>query len=78
MPTGRAAAVSRRVGSSRPGPTTALAWETILDLGAGPDPLRSRLERAVREAVHAAGFPPEQPCHPAACSPRPWGSRGGS
>ena len=42
----------------RPGPTTALAWETILDLGEGPGPLHARLGDAVRAAVHAGRVPP--------------------
>ncbi|MFF3065063.1 PLP-dependent aminotransferase family protein [Oerskovia sp. NPDC057915] len=37
---------------------TALAWETILDLGAGPGPLHGRLEDAVREAVFTGRVPP--------------------
>ncbi|MFF2622702.1 MocR-like pyridoxine biosynthesis transcription factor PdxR [Oerskovia jenensis] len=41
-----------------PGPTTALAWETILDLGAGPGPLHGRLENAVREAVFTGRVTP--------------------
>ncbi|RXR27341.1 PLP-dependent aminotransferase family protein [Oerskovia turbata] len=41
-----------------PGPTAALAWETVLDLGAGPGPLHRRLEDAVREAVLAGRVPP--------------------
>ncbi|MFF2272888.1 PLP-dependent aminotransferase family protein [Agromyces sp. NPDC058136] len=36
---------------SRPAPGPSLAWETLLDLGSGPAPLRERLERALREAV---------------------------
>lgn len=35
----------------------ALAWETLLDLGDEPLPLRDRLERAVRDAVHAGRIP---------------------
>ncbi|WP_136707556.1 PLP-dependent aminotransferase family protein [Agromyces sp. H66] len=35
----------------------ALAWETLLDLGDAPLPLRDRLERAVREAVQAGRIP---------------------
>ena len=35
----------------------ALAWDTLLDLGDGPLPLRDRLERAVREAVQAGRIP---------------------
>ncbi|WP_022888857.1 PLP-dependent aminotransferase family protein [Agromyces italicus] len=36
---------------SRPAPGPSLAWETLLDLGSGPEPLRDRLERAIRDAV---------------------------
>ncbi|SFR91118.1 GntR family transcriptional regulator / MocR family aminotransferase [Agromyces sp. CF514] len=39
----------------RTGP--ALAWETLLPLGDGPAPLRDRLERAIRDAVHAGVVP---------------------
>lgn len=35
----------------------ALAWETLLDLGEGPLPLRDRLESALRDAVHAGRIP---------------------
>ena len=35
-----------------------LAWETLLDLGDGPAPLRDRLERAIRDAVHSGRLPP--------------------
>lgn len=35
----------------------ALAWETLLDLGDAPLPLRDRLESALREAVHAGRIP---------------------
>jgi len=35
----------------------ALAWETLLDLGSGPAPLRDRLERAIREAVATGRAP---------------------
>ncbi|MBD7950316.1 MocR-like pyridoxine biosynthesis transcription factor PdxR [Oerskovia rustica] len=48
----------RASGPPRPGPTAALAWETVLDLGAGPGPLHRRLEDAVREAVHLGRVPP--------------------
>ncbi|MBE7699468.1 PLP-dependent aminotransferase family protein [Oerskovia sp. Sa1BUA8] len=48
----------RSSGPDRPGPTTALAWETILDLGEGPGPLHARLGDAVRAAVHAGRVPP--------------------
>ncbi|WP_082571484.1 MocR-like pyridoxine biosynthesis transcription factor PdxR [Agromyces sp. Root1464] len=51
---------------TRSGP--ALAWETLLDLGPGSDPgsdpgsapapLRDRLERAIRDAVHSGRLPP--------------------
>ncbi|MFB9308328.1 GntR family transcriptional regulator/MocR family aminotransferase [Agromyces hippuratus] len=41
---------------SRSGPV--LAWETLLDLGPGPAPLRDRLERAIREAVRSGRLPP--------------------
>ncbi|MGW9167661.1 MocR-like pyridoxine biosynthesis transcription factor PdxR [Agromyces sp. NPDC055658] len=37
--------------------TPALAWETMLDLGPGPAPLRDRLERAIREAVASGRAP---------------------
>ncbi|MGI9823627.1 PLP-dependent aminotransferase family protein [Agromyces sp. Marseille-Q5079] len=36
----------------------ALAWETLLPLGDGPAPLRDRLERSIRSAVHAGLIPP--------------------
>ncbi|MEV7962898.1 PLP-dependent aminotransferase family protein [Oerskovia paurometabola] len=48
----------RASGPPSPGPTTALAWETVLDLGTGPGPLHRRLEDAVREAVHLGRVPP--------------------
>ncbi|MBM7478196.1 PLP-dependent aminotransferase family protein [Oerskovia jenensis] len=48
----------RAPGSPGPSPTTALAWETILDLGAEPGPLHGRLENAVREAVFTGRVPP--------------------
>ncbi|MFE4465228.1 PLP-dependent aminotransferase family protein [Oerskovia sp. NPDC056781] len=48
----------RASGPPRPGPTAALAWETVLDLGTGPGPLHRRLEDAVREAVHLGRVPP--------------------
>ncbi|WP_166850753.1 PLP-dependent aminotransferase family protein [Isoptericola sp. BMS4] len=35
-----------------------LAWDTVLDLGDGPEPLVQRLERALRGAVHAGRVPP--------------------
>ncbi|HKH09153.1 MAG TPA: winged helix-turn-helix domain-containing protein, partial [Agromyces sp.] len=35
----------------------ALAWETLVDLGDAPLPLRDRLESALREAVHARRIP---------------------
>lgn len=41
---------------TRSGP--ALAWETMLDLGDGPAPLRDRLDRAIRDAVHSGRLPP--------------------
>ncbi|MFB6610744.1 PLP-dependent aminotransferase family protein [Agromyces sp. NPDC056379] len=41
---------------SRSGPV--LAWETMLDLGDGPAPLRDRLDRAIRDAVHSGRLPP--------------------
>lgn len=45
--------------SPRPSrPTASLAWETVLDLGAGPGPLHARLEDAVRDAVHSGRVPP--------------------
>lgn len=37
--------------------STKLAWETLLDLGDGPAPLRDRLEHAIRDAVHSARLP---------------------
>ncbi len=40
-----------------PGTTAALAWEALLDLGAGPGSRVERLERAVRDAVHAGRVP---------------------
>ncbi|MGA4780457.1 PLP-dependent aminotransferase family protein [Cellulosimicrobium sp. AB352] len=43
--------------SERPGPTAALAWEALLDLGAGAGSRVERLERAVRDAVHAGRVP---------------------
>ncbi|KRE23154.1 PLP-dependent aminotransferase family protein [Agromyces sp. Soil535] len=42
----------------RPPAAPALAWETLLDLDDGPVPLRDRLERSIREAVHAGRIPP--------------------
>ncbi|WP_251150105.1 PLP-dependent aminotransferase family protein [Cellulosimicrobium sp. Marseille-Q4280] len=36
-----------------PGPTTALAWEALLDLGTGPGSRVERLERAIRDAVRS-------------------------
>jgi GntR family transcriptional regulator/MocR family aminotransferase len=36
----------------------ALAWETLLSLGDGPGPLRDRLERSIRSAVHDGLIPP--------------------
>src|SRR5690606_1150872 len=39
------------------GPTAALAWEALLDLGAGAGSRVERLERAVRDAVHAGRVP---------------------
>jgi len=48
----------RASGPPRPGPTAALAWETILDLGDGPEPLRARLGAAVRVAVLSGRVPP--------------------
>ncbi|MGH3704490.1 MAG: aminotransferase class I/II-fold pyridoxal phosphate-dependent enzyme, partial [Agromyces sp.] len=41
---------------TRSGPV--LAWETMLDLGDGPAPLRDRLDRAIRDAVHSGRLPP--------------------
>ena len=38
-------------------PAPALAWETLLDLGDGASPLRDRLERAIRDAVHSGRVP---------------------
>ncbi len=38
--------------------TTSLAWETLLDLGSGPEPLVVRLERALRDAVRSGRIPP--------------------
>ena len=52
------AGVSRASGSSSPGPTAALAWETVLDLGEGPDPLHARLGAAERVAVRSGRVPP--------------------
>ncbi|GAA1828441.1 PLP-dependent aminotransferase family protein [Agromyces salentinus] len=40
----------------RTGPT--LAWETLLPLGDAPTPLRDRLERSIRDAVHRGVVPP--------------------
>lgn len=34
-----------------------LAWETLLPLGDGPAPLRDRLERSIRDAVHDGRIP---------------------
>jgi GntR family transcriptional regulator/MocR family aminotransferase len=45
-------------GPPAPGLTATLAWETVLDLGAGPGSLHRRLEDAVREAVHLGRVPP--------------------
>lgn len=42
---------------SRPAPGPSLAWETLLDLGPGPEPLRDRLERAIRDAVTSGRAP---------------------
>ncbi|WP_395245226.1 PLP-dependent aminotransferase family protein [Agromyces sp. MMS24-K17] len=42
----------------RPRGGTTLAWETLLPLGDGPGPLRDRLERSIRDAVHAGIVPP--------------------
>lgn len=39
------------------GASTKLAWETLLDLGDGPAPLRDRLEHAIRDAVQSARLP---------------------
>ncbi|WP_394553420.1 PLP-dependent aminotransferase family protein [Agromyces sp. MMS24-JH15] len=46
-----------RAGDERRG-GAALAWETLLPLGDGPDPLRDRLERSIRDAVHQGLVPP--------------------
>lgn len=42
---------------SRPASGPALAWETLIDLGSGPEPLRDRLERALRDAVTSGRAP---------------------
>ncbi|GAA1795583.1 PLP-dependent aminotransferase family protein [Agromyces lapidis] len=42
---------------SRPAPGPALAWETLIDLGTGPAPLRDRLEGAIRDAVTSGRAP---------------------
>ncbi|WP_022892800.1 PLP-dependent aminotransferase family protein [Agromyces subbeticus] len=42
---------------SSPRISTRLAWETLLDLGDGPAPLRDRLEAAIRDAVHSSRLP---------------------
>ncbi|RXZ67432.1 GntR family transcriptional regulator, partial [Agromyces albus] len=38
-------------------PASALAWETLLDLGDSPLPLRDRLEAAIRDAVSDGRIP---------------------
>jgi GntR family transcriptional regulator/MocR family aminotransferase len=43
--------------ATRPGTTAELAWEALLDLGAGPGSRVERLERAVRDAVHTGRVP---------------------
>lgn len=43
--------------AARPGTTAELAWEALLDLGAGPRSRVERLERAVRDAVHTGRVP---------------------
>lgn len=40
-----------------PTPSSTLAWETLLDLGDAGSPLRDRLERALRDAVHEGRIP---------------------
>ncbi|WP_082462487.1 PLP-dependent aminotransferase family protein [Agromyces sp. Leaf222] len=44
--------------STERGAAPSLAWETLLDLGDGPAPLRDRLERSIRDAVHRGLVPP--------------------
>lgn len=39
------------------GTAPSLAWETLLDLGDAPAPLRDRLERAIRDAVQSGRLP---------------------
>lgn len=39
-------------------PASTLAWETLLDLGDSPLPLRDRLEAAIRDAVSEGRIPP--------------------
>lgn len=52
--------------SPAPGPTAALAWEALLDLGTGPGSRVERLEHAIRDAVRAgrvgagAALPPSR------------------
>lgn len=43
--------------ASGPGTTAELAWEALLDLGAGPGSRVERLERAVRDAVRSGRVP---------------------
>jgi len=43
--------------SGRPGTTAELAWEALLDLGAGPGSRVERLERAIRDAVRTGRVP---------------------